>query len=96
MGLRDQYNFENLTNAAEGLVLDELEKQLQETTKICKCQECVLDMAAYALNNIKPYYRASLMGRLYADSAPLTAYGEEIKKAVTAAIKKIIMKPSHD
>lgn len=96
MNLREQYNFENLTNAAEGLVLDELEKQLDATLKVCKCQDCVLDMAAFALNKIKPYYRVSLMGRLYADSAHSTQFGEEIKKAVTAAIKKIMINPSHD
>jgi competence protein ComFB len=96
MGLRDQYNFDNLTNAAEGLILDELERQLDETPKVCKCQDCVLDMAAFALNQVKPYYRVSLMGRLYADSAQSTAFGGELKKAVTAAIKKIIMNPSHD
>jgi competence protein ComFB len=96
MGFREQYNFENLTNAAEGLIVDELGRQLDETSKVCKCQDCVLDMAAFALNQVKPYYRVSLMGRLYADSAHTQAFGGELKKAVTAAIKKIIMNPSHD
>ena len=87
MGLREEYDFENLENAAESLVLDELEKQLKENPPACVCQECVLDIAALALNKIKPYYRVSLLGKLYADSASMTSYGEEVKKAVQDAIQ---------
>jgi competence protein ComFB len=97
MGLKDEYDFENLVNEAESLVLKELEAQLPEHEGICTCQDCVLDMAAYALNNVKPYYRVSLMGTLYARAATdESAYGKEIHKAVKEAIKKISANPSHD
>jgi competence protein ComFB len=97
MALRDEYDFENLINEAETLVLKELEAQLAEASGICTCQDCVLDMAAFALNNVKPYYRVSLMGTLYARATTdETAYGREIKKAVGEAIKKISSNPSHD
>jgi competence protein ComFB len=96
MGIRDDYDFENLENAAESLVLEELEKQLKENPPGCTCQECVLDMAALALNHVKPYYRVSLLGKLYADSARMTSYGEEVTKAVQEAIGKISANPSHD
>jgi competence protein ComFB len=97
MGLKDRYDFENLTNEAETLVMTELEKQLEKADGVCTCQDCVLDMAAYALNNVKPYYRVSLMGTLYARAtADESAYGKEIKKAVEEAIKKVKVNPSHD
>ena len=96
MGIRDEYDFENLENAAENLILDELEKQLKENPPACVCQDCVLDIAALALNNVKPYYRVSLLGKLYANSASMTSYGKEVKKAVREAIKKISSNPAHD
>ena len=96
MSIKEDYDFENLKNAAEELILAEMENQLKEKDKICKCQECVLDMAALALNNTKPYYRVSLLGKLYADSAVNTEYGKKIKEAVKDAIGKISKNPSHD
>lgn len=97
MGLRDDYDFENLTNEAESLVLKELEEQLAGAEGVCTCQDCVLDMAAYALNNVKPYYRVSLMGTFYARAtADESAYGQDIKKAVEEAILKVKENPSHD
>ena len=98
MGLRDEYNFEYLVNEAERLVIDQLEKQLAEESarNICKCQDCILDMAALALNNVKPYYRVSLIGTLYAHSLDESDYALEVAKAVRSAIKKISRNPSHD
>ncbi|NOY09116.1 MAG: late competence development ComFB family protein [Spirochaetes bacterium] len=96
MSLKDHYDLENLVNEAERLVFSELESQLKEYDSICKCQDCVMDMAAYALNHIKPYYRVSLMGTIYAHSIDNTEYAQEVKKAVREAIKKISGNPSHD
>lgn len=96
MGIREEYDFENLENAAEKLILDELEKQLKDNPPACTCQDCILDIAALALNNVKPYYRVSLLGKLYADSAHMTSYGEDVKKAVREAIEKISENPAHD
>ncbi|MBN2443970.1 MAG: late competence development ComFB family protein [Spirochaetales bacterium] len=96
MGIREKYDFENLENAAEDLILDELEKELKVNPPACICQDCVLDMAALALNKVKPYYRVSLLGKLYSNSAPLTSYGDSIKKAVHEAVEKISSNPSHD
>ena len=95
MALKNSYDFEYLVNEAERLVFEELEKQLHEDNEICKCQECVLDMAAYALNHTAPNYRASLLGKLYANTGN-TKYKNEIQKAVKEAITKIKKNPSHD
>ena len=64
MGLKNSYDFEYLVNEAERLVFEELEQQLHDDTDICKCQDCVLDMAAYALNHTAPNYRVSLLGKV--------------------------------
>jgi len=98
MSIEENYNLEYLVNEAERLVLDELEYQLEDEANadICKCEECVLDMAALALNNTTPMYRVSLMGTLYAHTLQDTEYAEKVKKVVKEAIKKVGKNPSHD
>jgi competence protein ComFB len=98
MGIRDDYDFSILTNEAERLVTDELERQLKEreTEAICVCEDCVIDMAAFALNSIKPVYRVSLLGTMYAHALDGGSYAEEVRRGVTAAIDRIHANPSHD
>jgi competence protein ComFB len=96
MGLKDLYDFDSLVNEAERTVLGELETQMAAAVDICRCQDCVLDMAAYALNNVKPTYRVSLMGSVYARAVNDREYAAEISRAVAEAIKKIKANPSHD
>ena len=97
MGLKDIYDFEYLVNETERLVLDELEKQLKadKDNEICKCQDCVLDMAAFALNNVKPSYRASLMGSLYAQAISGTEFENQVQKAVKKAVELVSKNPNH-
>jgi len=63
---------------------------------ICTCQDCVLDMAAYALNNVKPSYRVSLMGSFAAGRADEAGYANEISRVVREAVEKVRANPSHD
>ncbi len=97
MGLKDQYEFDSLVNEAERLVFEEMDKQLSadEHRGMCKCQDCILDIAALALNNVKPMYRVSLLGSLYTAGVVNTPYIEEIQKAVHLAIQKVKANPSH-
>ncbi len=98
MEFRQMYDFSILVNEAERMVLDELERQLEdaEAQNICVCEDCVLDMAALALNTVKPLYRVSLLGTLYAHAADGTEYAQEIHKAVESAVEKVRKNPSHD
>ena len=63
---------------------------------VCTCQDCVLDMAAFALNYVKPAYQVSLMGRVYAQSGTNAQHAQEIARAVRTAIARIKSNPSHD
>ena len=95
MSFAYSHHFELLKNEAEELVLQELEAQLEEMgTEICRCNDCVMDMAAMALNAVKPMYRYSLMGKLYA-SQPDMAYVESVHQAVEHAVEKVSSNPSH-
>ncbi|MCL2211567.1 MAG: late competence development ComFB family protein [Treponema sp.] len=98
MAFIDEYDFDLLKNEAEIMVIRELEQQLKsETEEMCRCNECIVDIAAVALNSIKPLYRFSLLGTLYASQAMTEqAYAESVKQAVAQAVKKVRKNPAHD
>lgn len=98
MAFIDNYDFDLLKNQAEKLVLQELGRQLEVYEgALCLCNECVADMAAMALNQVKPFYRFSLLGAIYADRAMENEeYADSIRFAVFAAIEKVRKNPSHD
>ncbi len=96
MPLRDRYDFDGLVNEAEHLVLAELETQIASERDLCTCQECVLDMAAWALNNVKPAYRVSLLGSVFANALGEQDRAREVRQAVRQAIRKVKSNPSHD
>jgi len=97
MSFLNEYNFDLLKNEAEVLVIREMEKQLSKTTDMCLCNECVVDIAAIALNAVKPLYRFSLLGTLYAAQAITEkSYADSIQNAVAEAIQKVKTNPAHD
>ena len=98
MAFLDEYNFDLLKNEAEVLVIREMEYQLNAGHEdMCRCNECVVDIAAISLNNVKPLYRFSLLGTLYASQAVSEqAYADSVKKAVAEAIERVKNNPGHD
>jgi len=98
MSFRESYDFGVLVNEAERMVVDELERRLTELEdpSICVCEDCVLDMAAFALNTLRPVYRVSLLGTMYAHAMDNGEYASEVRKAVDAGIAKVHANPSHD
>jgi competence protein ComFB len=53
-------------------------------------------MAAFALNSIKPMYRVSLLGTIYAKAMDEGDYSREVRAAVDAAINMVHANPAHD
>jgi competence protein ComFB len=98
MDFKSRHDFSLLKNEAENLVVEELGKKLDEEAfkDVCTCQDCVLDMAAYALNHLRPIYRVSLLGSMYAQSMSEGEYMKEVARSVEEAIRKIAANPSHD
>jgi competence protein ComFB len=97
MAFADKYDFEHLKNESETMVLDELGRQLDTFTgTVCRCNDCVNDMAALALNMVRPLYRVSLLGTLYtAHAMEEEEFAESIQEAVARAIDKISKNPGH-
>jgi len=98
MAFIDDYDFDLLKNEAENLVLRELERQLANyLAPICRCNDCIVDMAALALNSVKPLYRVSLLGTIYASNAmDERAYALSVRQSVLKAIEQIRKNPSHE
>jgi len=82
----------NLINDAEKFAFDEINRQLVNREDICKCDDCVLDYAAVALNDIKPRYHVSMVSSVYPDEQ----YLNEIKAAVLKAIAAVAANPHHE
>jgi competence protein ComFB len=97
MSFLNEYNFDLLKNEAEVMVIREVESQIEKLPDMCLCNECIVDIAAIALNNVKPLYRFSLLGTLYASQAMTEqGYADSIKQAVADAIVKVKKNPAHD
>ena len=97
MSFLNEYNFDLLKNEAEVMVIREVESQIEKLPDMCLCNECIVDIAAIALNNVKPLYRFSLLGTLYASQAMTEqGYADSIKNAVTEAIVRVKNNPAHD
>lgn len=97
MDLEKRYDLSVLVNDTERMVLDELGKLLDspEGQGVCDCQDCVLDMAALALNSLDPRYHSSLLGTMYALAEEAGEYAERVRLAVSKAMEKVKKNPSH-
>ncbi len=73
----------------EETVLDKI-SQLWPQTKFCQCDECRIDVAAYALNRLPPRYVHSLTGvMLHKFDANTTQTDAEITATVYQAMEII-------
>jgi competence protein ComFB len=96
MAIKERYDFDGLTNEAEELVVSEIEKQIPDYPELCTCSECVLDVAAYALNRVRPRYRVSLLDSVFVEAEERSDYLDEIRRAVRDGILKVSTNPPHD
>jgi competence protein ComFB len=96
MALKDQYDFHGLVNEAEELIITEIDRQIPTYPELCTCSECILDVAAYALNRVRPRYRVSLLDSVFVDAQERKQYLLEIQRAVRDGIIKVSTNPPHD
>ena len=96
MAIKERYDFDSLANEAEELVVSEIERQIPAYPDLCTCSECILDVAAYALNRVRPRYRVSLLDSVFVDAEERDDYLEEIRRAVREGILKVSTNPPHD
>jgi competence protein ComFB len=96
MNFEETYGLDEIKNEVEEVAFQELETQLNNISDedICKCKDCVQDMACFALNQIKPRYTVSLLGSLYT-RAETDSLLDDIREIVAMSIEKISQNPLH-
>jgi competence protein ComFB len=97
MDLEKNYDLSILVNDTERMVLEELGRRIDtaESDSFCICQDCVVDIAALALNMLRPHYHASLLGNMYAQAVEESDFADEVRKAVDSSITKVKANPAH-
>lgn len=87
-------------NFSEICVKNYLEKVFKNDpnySNLCKCQQCMDDIMAKALNNIRPYYITSKKGEVYAEYSSLEYQNQaEIIQEVIRAIEFVSKNKSHE
>jgi competence protein ComFB len=86
----------NVTNYME-IWIDEYMEILLERIDGCKCDICKRDIFTLSLNNLKPYYVATPLGKIMAKLESTKQQVEtDIIVEVTKAIKKVKDNPNHN
>lgn len=84
-------------NYMEHVVMNTIDKLLKDKPNVCSCERCRMDIAAIALNNIKPKYVVSKKGELFTKLKQMDVQFEvDVVKEVTRAIDKVSREPHHD
>ncbi len=81
-----------LKNHTEEIVLDMLQELLnkEKYSDVCTSEECLLDMATYALNRLPAKYVATEKGEVYTKTEELEQqHSVDILSVVTRAIKVV-------
>ncbi|MCF6460080.1 late competence development ComFB family protein [Clostridium sp. Cult3] len=86
-----------LRNLMEDEVMNTIDRVLKDRDEVCGCDKCRLDIAAIALNNLKPKYVVTEKGGLYAKVDTLDyQYDVDLVKEITKAIEIVDKEPHHE
>lgn len=74
-----------------------LKDLLLSYTNICRCDKCLADIKAIALNRLKPHYVATKKGELYTKINEMdNQFRVDVTKALVEAIKIVEGNPHHE
>ena len=86
---------DEIRNENEKPVHDLIFQYQVESRLPCDCRECLLDIAALALNALKPRYVVSLVTRLHEREEEVTQFNDEVRQAVEDACQIVKARPHH-
>lgn len=86
-----------LKNIMEELVFEKLD-EIMDKLGSCKCDNCRMDSAAFALNHLSPKYVVSNRGELISRSIVMDKGQSEmdVTMAIINGVSKIMEHPRHD
>ncbi len=94
MSYLQDYDFSLLENETEYYVKKMVEEVLASNENYCRCQKCVVDYVALALNNLPAMYKVMSLGQML-DVNEKENLEESIRKEVMTAIEKVNSNPTH-
>jgi len=84
-----------LRNVMEDYVILTLDRML-DSMDCCKCEQCRLDIASYALNRLPSKYVATTQGELMTKLCSMdTQFEANVMSEITKAVKIVKEKPRH-
>lgn len=85
-----------LKNMVEDFVWDFMKQAYEKYPDACQCEVCTHDVAALALNELKPHYVVREEGEVYTKISLLESqYRADLLVAVTKAILRVQANPRH-
>lgn len=86
----------HLKNYMEEFVFHQL-KEVLDDINMCKCEKCMLDVAAIALNDLPPKYIVTEKGELYSKIDALKQqFDVDVIVAITRAAAVVKKRPRHE
>lgn len=83
-------------NVVESLVWNNLDSVLARKEGACRCERCRADIAAYALNRLKPRYVVTAKGEVYVKAEFLTPQFQlDVITALAEAVNQVSEHPNH-
>ncbi|MDT8719467.1 late competence development ComFB family protein [Clostridium sp. 19966] len=84
-------------NYMEQVVAEALPAIISKYENICKCEKCIDDIKALALNNLKPLYIATEKGAMYSKIKKLQLqFSVDVINEITRAIEIVSKNPVHN
>jgi competence protein ComFB len=96
VSLAERYHLDRIRNRSAEMIHEAVERLFAEQPQVCRCEECALDLVAYALNRVTPRYSTSLLEPLAPDPALERRIRLEIDLALAAGVKRLKEHPHHD
>lgn len=83
-------------NYMEQVVERALQEYLRNEKEICTCEQCSSDMAAMALNQLKPHYATTVRGAAFLESEQKNLeFVVKVVSAIKGAAEKVKQNPRH-
>ncbi len=91
------YDLSEIDNLNEELVIELMEKVLDEDKSICRCQLCIEDIFALSLNKLKPLYVQGTSREGIFKEYDLTKILDRklVEKAILEALNRVSRYPHH-
>ncbi|PKM78403.1 MAG: competence protein ComFB [Firmicutes bacterium HGW-Firmicutes-15] len=85
-----------IVNIVEKIIWDNMDSVFDQKPGMCRCEICKMDIAAYALNKLKPHYAVTDKGAAITRAHFIeTQFYLDLIIVLTEAVEKVSANPRH-